>query len=70
MELGKRYVVFSVRRHEKTSASIWVRAGVAHANRDGSVDVALDVLPVDGKLHIREVGGSADVESEQVTTDE
>ena len=70
MELGKRYVVFSVVKPAKSSATIWIRAGVANMNRDGSVNVTLDVLPVDGKLHIREVGGSADAEREQVTTDD
>ena len=56
MEIGKKYSVFSVRKQEKTGAAIWVRAGYAWANRDGSANVALDVLPLDGKLHIREAG--------------
>ena len=56
MEFGKRYAVFSVRKGEKTGAAIWVRAGYAWTNRDGSANVALDVLPLDGKLHIREAG--------------
>lgn len=56
MEFGKRYAVFSVRKPEKNGAAIWVRAGYAWANRDGSANVALDVLPLDGKLHIREAG--------------
>ena len=56
MEIGKRYAVFSVRKAERSGAAIWVRAGYAWANRDGSANVALDVLPLDGKLHIREAG--------------
>ena len=56
MELGKRYAVFSVRKAEGNGAAIWVRAGYAWANRDGSANVTLDVLPLDGKLHIREAG--------------
>ena len=56
MEFGKKYAVYSVRKAEKTGAAIWVRAGYAWANRDGSANVALDVLPLDGKLHIREAG--------------
>lgn len=56
MEIGKRYSVFSVRKQEKTGAAIWVRAGYAWANADGSANVTLDVLPLDGKLHIREAG--------------
>ncbi|MBS1151031.1 MAG: hypothetical protein H6Q89_2729 [Myxococcaceae bacterium] len=56
MEFGKRYAVFSVRKGDNNGAAIWVRAGYAWANRDGSANVALDVLPLDGKLHIREAG--------------
>lgn len=54
MEVGKNYVVFSVRKHEKSGTLVWVRAGTATANKDGSTNVLLDVLPLDGKLHIRE----------------
>ena len=58
MVAGKRYQVFSVRESRgpegsKAPAS-WVKAGSAWVNRDGSLNVYLDVLPLDGKLHIRE----------------
>ena len=56
MEFGKRYAVFSVRKADNNGAAIWIRAGYAWANRDGSANVTLDVLPLDGKLHIREAG--------------
>jgi hypothetical protein len=29
---------------------------VAEVNRDGSLNLELDVLPIDGKLHVREAG--------------
>ena len=61
MEPGKRYVVFSVLKSAKNSAAVWIRAGVANVNRDGSMNVTLDALPVDGKLHIREVGSRGEV---------
>lgn len=32
----------------------WVRVGVAWVNRDGSLNVTLNALPVNGKLHIRD----------------
>lgn len=61
---GKRLAVFSIR--ENKGGSIWVRAGTAFVNKDGSLNVLLDVLPMDGKLHVREaaerkdqVGGTA-----------
>jgi len=33
---------------------VWIRVGVAHANRDGSLSVTLDALPLSGKLVIRD----------------
>jgi hypothetical protein len=57
MESGKRYQVFSVREtkdREGRATSVWVKAGSAWVNRDGSLNVYLDVLPLDGKLHVRE----------------
>ena len=51
--VGKRLVVYSVKR-TRDDRSIWVRAGSAFVNRDGSINLILDVLPLDGKLHVRE----------------
>lgn len=33
---------------------IWLRIGVAFVNRDGSLNVRLDAMPVSGQLHIRD----------------
>lgn len=61
---GKKLTVFSIKQSDK--GSIWVRAGTAWVNRDGSLNVYLDVLPLDGKLHIREeVGGSPNVNKQE-----
>ena len=49
---AKRQVVFSIR--EFKDKSIWTRIGTAFTNRDGSLNVILDSLPIDGRLHIRE----------------
>ena len=49
---GKRLAVFSIR--DGKGGSIWVRAGSAFVNKDGSLNVVLDVLPLDGRLHVRE----------------
>jgi hypothetical protein len=51
---GKRLVVFSIRNG--TGGSVWTRAGSAYVNKDGSLNVVLDVLPLDGRLHVREAG--------------
>jgi hypothetical protein len=55
---GKRLAVFSIR--ESKGGSIWVRAGNAFVNKDGSLNVVLDVLPLDGRLHVREAGEKRD----------
>lgn len=54
MEPGKRLAVFSIRKIK--NGSLWVRAGSAFVNRDGSMNLYLDVLPIDGQLHVREAG--------------
>ncbi len=59
MDYGKKYAVYSIRKTDNGS-TIWVRAGLAFANKDGSANVYLDVLPLDGKLHIREPGEKRD----------
>src|SRR5262249_41220917 len=51
---GKRLAVFSIR--EGKGGTVWVRAGSAFVNRDGSLNVLLGVLPLDGKLHVGEAG--------------
>ena len=55
---GKRLAVFSIR--EGKGGSIWVRAGSAFVNKDGSLNLLLDVLPLDGKLHVREAAEKRD----------
>ena len=35
------------------SKARWTKVGVAFVNRDGSFNVKLDALPVNGTLHIR-----------------
>lgn len=56
---GKRLAVFSIR--EGKGGSVWVRAGTAFVNKDGSLNLLLDVLPLDGKLHVREAGEKRDL---------
>lgn len=34
--------------------SFWVRIGVGFTNRDGSLNVRLDAIPVNGTLQVRE----------------
>lgn len=39
---------------ERGGRSIWHKVGVAFVNRDDSLNVKLDSLPVNGSLHIRD----------------
>lgn len=50
---NKRLTVFSI-KDTADKRSVWVKAGSAWVNRDGSLNVYLDVLPLEGRLHVRE----------------
>jgi len=50
---GKRLTVFSVRNTERRG-TVWCRIGTAFVNKDESMNLWLDALPIDGKLHCRE----------------
>ena len=65
---GKRLAVFSIR--ETKGGSTWIRAGSAFVNRDGSLNVLLDVLPLDGKLHVREAVSREQASSHRPATDD
>jgi hypothetical protein len=40
-------------------SATWIRCGRARLNRDGSINVELDALPLNGELHLRPAGASA-----------
>jgi hypothetical protein len=50
---GTKLAVFAIRRTEK-GPTVWVRAGNGFVNKDGSLNLWLDVLPLEGQLHVRE----------------
>lgn len=54
MSDGKRLDVFTVVEREGQSKSFWVKCGSAWPCKDGSINVVLDSLPVNGKLNLRE----------------
>ena len=39
---------------ERGEKSFWTKIGAAFTNKDGSITVQLDALPVSGRLQIRE----------------
>lgn len=51
---SKRLEVFNIRNVEGAAKPFFKSIGVAFVNKDGSMNVILDSLPLDGKLHIRE----------------
>lgn len=60
--MSARFAVFAIRKRG-LRGSIWTRAGVAALNADGSINVDLDVLPLEGRLHLRPVEAKAPVAS-------
>jgi len=46
--------VFTIIEKEGWDKGIWTRIGTAFDNRDGSLNIFLDALPVNGKLQVRE----------------
>jgi hypothetical protein len=40
---------------ERSEKKYWVRIGTAFTNRDQSINVKLDAVPVNGTIHIREL---------------
>ena len=47
--------VYTIVAKEGYEKDFWIRVGTAFENRDGSQTILLDALPVNGKLHIRDL---------------
>ncbi len=39
---------------ERGERSFWHRIGVGYVNRDGSLNIKLDAMPVNGTMHVRD----------------
>jgi hypothetical protein len=46
--------VYTIIEREGLEKSQWIRVGVAFVNKDQSLNLRLDALPVNGMLHVRE----------------
>jgi hypothetical protein len=46
--------VYAITERPDGARSIWTRIGVAFTNRDGSITLRLDALPVNGVLQVRD----------------
>ena len=51
--MNKKKAVYTVVEKDR-GTSVWIRIGWATVNLDGSLNVTLDALPVNGKLNIRD----------------
>lgn len=51
--MSKEYFEVSTVRDDESGKAWWTRVGAAFRNKDGSLSVVLDALPVNGKLQIR-----------------
>ena len=51
-EESKMKIVYTIT--ERGDRSYWTRIGVAYLNRDGSMNVKLDAVPVNGTMQIRD----------------
>ena len=49
---NKMKVVYTIT--ERGDRSFWTRIGVAYVNRDGSISIKLDALPVNGCMQVRD----------------
>jgi hypothetical protein len=52
METTKYKVCYVI--NERNDKSYWTRVGVAFINKDGSLNVKLDALPIGGTMQIRD----------------
>ena len=52
---AKMKAVFTIVESDRLEKPIFRRIGTAFVNRDLSLNVFLDALPVNGKIHIRDV---------------
>ncbi len=52
--MSTRKAVFTVRQRGEGQKAFWCRIGSAFTNKDGSLSIVLDALPLDGRLVVRE----------------
>jgi hypothetical protein len=52
MDANKMKIVYTIT--ERGEKSYWTRIGVAYVNRDGSLNVKLEAMPVNGTMQVRD----------------
>jgi len=58
MDQKKMKIVYTVT--ERNNRSFWNRIGIAFTNQDGSLNVKLDSIPVNGEMQIRDYAPKED----------
>lgn len=70
MEISKRVKAVYTIVPKPDGKDVWLRVGSAFPNRDGSLTVLLDALPVSGRLQVREQRPREDDAREPSQSDE
>jgi hypothetical protein len=52
---GRMKGVWSIVENDRMERPIWIRLGTAFVNRDNSLNVYLDAMPTNARLHIRDL---------------
>lgn len=52
MDASKMKIAYVVT--QRGTNKYWTRIGVAFVNRDGSINVKLEAIPVSGEIHVRD----------------
>ena len=60
--------VFTLVPSEKLARPLYRRIGTAFVNADDTLNVVLDALPVSGRLHIRDIEMSTEVQTTPIET--
>jgi hypothetical protein len=50
----KPWVAYHITNRPGMNGRVWSRIGTAWLNRDGSISLLLEAIPIDGKVNIRE----------------
>jgi len=59
MESKQLKIVYTIT--ERGEKHFWNRIGVGYVNRDGSLNIKLDAMPVNGTMHVRDWTSRDDV---------
>ena len=53
-QTSPKFFVYTIIERKEGTKPFWMRVGTAFENRDGSINIYLDALPVNARLQLRE----------------